>query len=248
MAYDDIEAELRRHPAVRDCVVKRIRTGPRKNTVVAYVVTSGEVDPAKIREYLSAPRLRAGRIPRAVIRVESLPRAKSGAVDRGGLPLPVLPGPPPGGKTPWGDEGDGTLAASLGVLAVIIGAAAFLVTDKLWPGSTDLSAVPQPWAGLFFGLYVAECLSFGLGATFLMIGRRRLLRMGRPRWLTNLAHVSIGWLLGAWWPQDNLYRLAAKDDWARQAELVYGFNITLMIAAAVLVAFAVRESRAGSGG
>jgi hypothetical protein len=53
------------------------------------------------------------------------------------------------------------------------------------------------------------------------------------------------WLLVAWWPQDNLYRLTAKTDWGGQAALVYGFNVTLMIAAAVLVVFAVRERRAG---
>jgi hypothetical protein len=245
MAYEDVEAELRRHPTVQECVVTRIQTGPRKHTLVAYVVTTGETDPAEIRAFLSAPRLRSDRIPRAVITVDSLPRTSSGEVDREGLPLPVLPGQAAGGKGALSDLGDGSLTVVTLLLAAVVALVAFLTTDSLWPGSTDLSVVPQPWARLFTGLYVAECLSFGLGVGFLLFGRGRLTRLGRPPWLTTLAHLSIVWLLVAWWPQDNFYRLAAKTDWGRQAALVYGFNITLMIAAAVLVAFAVRGQRAG---
>ncbi len=242
MAYDDVEAELRTHPKVRECVVTRIRTGPGKDTLVAYVVTTGQVDPAEIRASLSAPRLRSDRIPRAVITVDSLPRTSSGELDRAGLPLPVLPGRAAGGKGSLSGD-DVPLGSITLVLAGFVALAAFLLTDAFWPGSTDLSVVPQPWAGLFTGLYVAECLSFGLGVVFLFLGRGRLTRLGRPPWLTTLAHLSIVWLLAAWWPQDNFYRLAAKTDWSRQAALVYGFNITLMIAAAVLVAFAFRERR-----
>jgi ABC-type Co2+ transport system permease subunit len=166
-------------------------------------------------------------------------------VDREGLPLPVLPGQAAGGKASLADLGDGARTAVMLALALLIAFVAFLMTDSLWPGSTDVSAVPHPWAGLFRGLYVVECLSFGLGISFLFFGRERLTRLGRPPWLTTLAHLSIVWLLAAWWPQDNFYRLAAKTDWGRQAALVYGFNITLMIAAAVLVAFAVRGDREG---
>lgn len=225
-------------------MVTRIRTGSRKNTLVAYVVTTGRADPAEIRAFLSGPRLRPNRMPRAVIPVDSLPRTSSDEVDREGLPLPVLPGRAAGGKGALPDLGDASLGVVMLLLAGFIALVAFLMTDAFWPGSTDLSAVPQPWAGLFTGLYVAECLSFGLGIGFLFLGRRRLTRLGRPPWLTTLAHLSIVWLLVAWWPQDNFYRLAAKTDWDRQAALVYGFNITLMIAAAVLVAFAIREHRA----
>jgi hypothetical protein len=244
MGYDDVEAELRRHPKVRECVVATIHAGSR-NTLVAYVVTAGRTDPAEIRAFLATQRVRSDRIPRAVIVVDSLPRTSSGEVDREGLPLPVLPGRAAGGKGSLPAFGDGPPGPVMLVLAVIVAVPAFLLTNTFWPGSTDLSVVPQPWAGLFTVLYVAECLSFGLGAGFLFLGRRRLLGMGRPPWLTTLAHLSVVWLLVAWWPQDNFYRLAAKNDWERQAALVYGFNITLMIAAAVLVAFAVREDRAG---
>ncbi|ALG11594.1 AMP-binding enzyme [Kibdelosporangium phytohabitans] len=243
MTYEDVEAELRKHPAVRACVVTRIQTGERTNTLVAYVVTNGSSDPAAIRAFLSAPRLPAKRIPQAVIPVQELPRTSSGELDRKGLPLPVLPGRAAGGKEALFDMGDVPLAGLSLIVAVFVGVLAFVMTTVFWPGSTDLSVVPQPYAGLFTGLYVAECLSFGLGVSFLLFGRGRLTRMGRPPWLTSLAHLSVVWLLVAWWPQDNFYRLAAKTDWGRQAVLVYAFNITLMIAAVVLVAFALRERR-----
>lgn len=243
MSYEDVEAELRRHPRVRECVVKKIRTGPGKNTLVAYVVITRKTDPVLIREFLSAPRLRANRVPQAVIPVDSLPRTSSGEVDREGLPLPVLPGQEAGGKAGSSDLDDASLAAVMLVLAGFLALLAFTTTNSLWPGSTDLSGVPEPWAGLFTGLYVAECLSFGLGVGFLFFGHRWMARLRRPRWLTTLAHLSVVWLLAAWWPQDNFYRLAAKTDWPRQAALVYGFNITLMIAAAVLVAFVARDRR-----
>lgn len=45
----------------------------------------------------------------------------------------------------------------------------------------------------------------------------------------------------AWWPQDNLYRLAAKQDWPRQAALVYTFNIPLMIAGVVVAAYVIAK-------
>jgi ABC-type Co2+ transport system permease subunit len=176
--------------------------------------------------------------------VDSLPRTSSGELDREGLPLPVLPGQAAGGKGALSDFDGAPFGVVMLALAGVIAVVAFLMTHLFWPSSTDLSVVPPPFAGLFTGLYVAECLSFGLGVSFLFLGRGRLARLGRPPWLTTLAHLSIVWLLIAWWPQDNFYRLAAKTDWGRQAVLVYGFNITLMIAAAVLVAFAIHEYRA----
>jgi len=113
----------------------------------------------------------------------------------------------------------------------------------LWPGSTDLSAVPQPWATLFTGLYLAELAALVVGVGFLLLGRPAMVRQGRSPSLTTAAHLAIGWLLVSWWPQDNLYRLAAKDDWPQQATLVYVFNVTLMIAAAVVAVFATRPPR-----
>ena len=227
-------------------MVTHIPTGPGKNALVAYVVTTGQTDPAEIRAFLSAPRLRSKRVPRAVIPIASLPRTSSGDVNLTGLPLPVQSGLVAGGKGALAALGNGVpIGFVMTPLAVLVALVAFGLTHVFWPGSTDLSVVPQAgFRRLFTVLYVVECLSFGLGISFLLCGYFRLSRLGRPRGLTILAHLSIGWLLVAWWPQDNLYRLAAKTDWARQAALVYGFNVTLMAAAAILVVFVVRERAA----
>ncbi|GAA3893110.1 hypothetical protein GCM10022243_67620 [Saccharothrix violaceirubra] len=236
MGYEDVESELRRHPKVSQCAVTKIRTGHRKDTLVAYVVTTGRVHPSEIKAFLSGARVRPSRVPQSVIPVDSLPRTREGAVDRDGLPLPVVPARSRGTKGP----SDEPVSVAFPALTLVFGVAAFVLTDRFWPGSTDLSLVPQPWAGLFTGLYVAESLAFGLGIAVLFLGRERLSDPHRPG-LTTAAHLSVVWLLAAWWPQDNFYRLAAKNDWATQAVLVYGFNVSLMIAAAIVVLFVTRE-------
>jgi hypothetical protein len=184
-------------------------------------------------------------VPQAVLPIDALPRTPTGALDVAALPLPVLGGVERGGK---GGRRHGP-ARSVSTGAVLLattaacGLVALLLTTVVWPGATDLSAVPQPWATAFLGLYVAECLAFGLGIGFLLFGRPLLADQGRAPALSGLAHLALAWLLIAWWPQDNLYRLTARTDWQAQAALAYGFNVTMMIAAAILVAFAVSGRR-----
>lgn len=121
----------------------------------------------------------------------------------------------------------------------VLGFVALILTDFLWPGSTDLAGVPQPWAFLFSVLYLFEVLAFGVGVVFLFGGRARMRRQRRKPSLTVAAHLAVSYLLLAWWPQDNLYRLAAKQDWPQQAALVYTFNVPLMIAGAVVAVYVV---------
>ncbi len=240
LSYADVEVELRRHGKVQECAVRAVQVG-RRTIVTAYVVSSWKrVSPAELRAFLAGPRVPRHRIPRAVVQVRSLPRTDTGEVDYPGLPLPVEPdavrarsGKAGGGSSGSPDVIWPTFAIVSGVAALL----AFLMTDTFWPYSTDLSAVPSPYSGFFLGLYIAECLAFGLGIGVLVYGRRLLRHRGSPSWLRIPAHLALVWLLVAWWPQDNFYRLAAKTDWPRQAALVYGFNVTLMIAAVVLVAY-----------
>ncbi|MFE0153312.1 hypothetical protein ACFWY5_39675 [Nonomuraea sp. NPDC059007] len=228
-----IERELRAHPKVADCAVVRDGT-----TLIAYVVAPGGTRGQELASFLRG-RLPERQVPDLVAVVPVLPRTPDGAIEHGSLPLPVRTGPArSGGGKAGGWGGDAASMVPVRVLvAVAAGMVAFGLTDVLWPYSTDLTGVPQPWAGFFRGLYAAEYVSFGLGVMFLVSGRSFLARLGRPAWLTTLAQLAITWLLVAWWPQDNFYRLAAKTDWPRQAALVYGFNVTLMIAAAVVVLF-----------
>jgi hypothetical protein len=243
VAYDEVETELRRHPKIRDCVVTDVRIRSGQDMVVAYVEVDGRISPAEVRDFLIGPRLAVHQVPKAVIRVDSLPRTRSGAVDRESLPRPpVEEGQLAGLKVPFGGVwGDWSLGVVMAFVTVVFAFLAFLLTNAFWPGSTDLSIVPQPYAFFFGLLYVFEWLAFGLGVAFLFLGRQRLRRMGRTRGLTTLTHLAIVWLLVSWWPQDNSYRLTAKTDWASQAWLVYVFNVLLMICAGVVVLFAARE-------
>ncbi|MBE1583860.1 hypothetical protein ACFPOI_34020 [Nonomuraea angiospora] len=225
MTESGLEQRLPGHPAVTECVVVE------GEQVIAYVVV-GET--GRLTKFLTelVPRRR---LPDVVAVVPALPRTPEGEIDVAALPLPVAEGPrPEGGKGGGAAAGSGSLVVG-GTL--LFGFLAFATTNVFWPYSTDLSGVPLPWAALFFGLYLFECLSFGLGVMVLLRGRSALARRGRSASLTTAAWLALAWLLLAWWPQDNFYRLAAKTDWPQQAALVYAFNVTLMIAAAVLVAF-----------
>ncbi|MEU9007682.1 hypothetical protein, partial [Streptomyces sp. NPDC048551] len=90
---------------------------------------------------------------------------------------------------------------------------------------------------------VCESAAFAAGVLFLFGGRARMAGQGRGRALTTAAHLSVAYLLIAWWPQDNLYRLAARHDWPRQAALVYAFNVPLMLAGLIVACYLLRAPR-----
>ncbi|MGV9314714.1 AMP-binding protein [Streptomyces sp. NPDC003691] len=244
-----IEAELATHPSVREVLVDRDRDRADGGRPIAYLVPvlGREVpDEAGVRAHLSAA-LHPAEVPGTVVRLARLPRTRAGRLDRTALVLPAPRSPAGTSRAAGGKGGEltrdealragGAFAAGLGLLLSIV------LTEPLWPGSTDLTGVPQPWAGLFVGLYAAEFLAFAAGAGFLVAGRTLMPRGAAPPGLTAAAHLSIVYLLAAWWPQDNFYRLAAKQDWERQAALVYAFNIPLMIAAGTVALWAVAVGR-----
>jgi hypothetical protein len=261
-----VEAVLRGHPEVRECAVNAVTAPPdgrrdaRHRTpaahLVAYLVGADGAAPeaAAVRAYL-AERLPAPLVPDAVVPLAALPRTRAGKIDRGALPLPAprgaADGPPRPGKTarPSGKggggradgatQGAGGCAWVAATLLVTVLASAF--TDTLWPGSTDLALVPGPWSSLFDGLYLIEVVAFGFGVTFLVLGGPLMARQGRGPVVTGLARVSVAWLLAAWWPQDNAYRVARPHDWPAQAALVYGYNVTLIVAALVVLVFLARR-------
>ncbi len=251
-SFDEVEAELRLHPDVEDCAVTWVQTPGGRRGPVAYVVTRRKVPPRELRAFLSAPRTGARRTPQAFVPVPSLPRDQNGALDLKELPQPVTQerrSRAKGGSSTvtaypreYWVKAPAPFTAAMAFTALPVAVAAFLLTDTLWPRSTDLSGVPQPWASLFFVLYLCECLSFGLGVGFLLFGWRPLRAHGLSPVLTAAVYLAIAWLLVAWWPQDNLYRLASKTDWPRQAALVYAFNISLMVAALVVAVFAGSRS------
>ncbi|MFJ1913357.1 AMP-binding protein [Streptomyces sp. NPDC088147] len=237
-----VETALADHPHIQDVVITgdRGRTGSR---LIAFVVPSAGApfgaapEAASLRAGLTG-LVPAGDVPAAVVRLKKLPLNAAGKVDRAELPLPPIPGAVrASGKSGAGDDvNEAAVAALVGVCSAFLAGA---LTGVIFPGATDLTGVPGPWNALFVLLYLAEWLAFGVGMGFLVAGRGVMLRRSESRGLTTAAHLAIVYLLVAWWPQDNLYRLTAKTDWPQQAALVYAFNVPLMIAALIVVIWMV---------
>lgn len=259
-----LESALRGHEGIGSAMVAAVPGFQGVRRLVAYVAPPADdeawppgsdlPDIDEVRAHL-ADKVPSEDRPRAVVKLRTLPRSRAGQEDRAGLPQPpqAVRGHATGGTARGGGKygaaggNDDAVFTALGVGcgALVLGGVARVLTHFIWPGSTDLTGVPGPWAFLFSVLYLVECVAFGLGVMFLFSGRSRMRAHGRSRGLTTAAHLAVVYLLVSWWPQDNLYRLAAKQDWPRQAALVYTFNIPLMIAAAV-VAFYVSRRRASA--
>ncbi|MEW1639739.1 AMP-binding protein [Streptomyces sp. NPDC093801] len=246
-----VESAIRTHPGIGAAVVAPVRSR-RGTRLVAYVApppddpawtgAGAPVDMEGLREHL------AGRVPRAgsptgLVRLRTLPRTRAGQEDRAAVPQPPEPAPRPARSGKYGSAAGGELPGcfGFGCAAVPLTVLALLVTDLIWPGSTDLTGVPGPWSFLFSVLYFFECAAFAAGLLFLGAGRKRMRRPGPGRRWTAAAHLAVAYLLMAWWPQDNLYRLAAKHDWPRQAALVYAFNVPLMVAGLVVALYLTRR-------
>ncbi|MFJ6939581.1 AMP-binding protein [Streptomyces sp. NPDC101132] len=247
-----VESELRSHEGVGGAIVARMNEGVLLRTLAVYVEPSpddgdrGPDRPApgsvELRRHLEG-RVPKEDMPKVVVRLRALPRNRAGQEDRAALPRPPsghATGTKYGAAQPGSAEPSGCGA---GCATLVVALFAMVLTDFLWTGSTDLSGVPGPWAGFFFGLYAAECLAFGAGMAFLFTGLPRMLRAGRSPGLTRAAHLAVVYLLASWWPQDNAYRLAAKTDWPQQALLVYTFNIPLMVAAAIVAVYVTRRPK-----
>ncbi|MGI5446784.1 AMP-binding protein [Streptomyces sp. CA-243310] len=256
-----LEALIRSHEHIGAALVAEIEVGRGARRLVAYICPPpggggtwlpGDDLPGsdQLRDHLRG-KVPEERLPRTVVRLRALPRNPAGQEDRAALPRPPrLTDPATPVRRTGGKYGKYTASAgatefptgcATGCGSIVFGFMALIFTDVLWPGSTELAGIPAPWAPLFFVLYLCECLAFGTGLMFLFTGRPRMREQGRGAALTAATHLAVVYLLVAWWPQDNLYRLAAKHDWPRQAALVYAFNIPLMIAGAVVAAYVIRK-------
>ncbi|MBT2448823.1 AMP-binding protein [Streptomyces sp. ISL-43] len=260
-----VESAIRTYEGVGGAVLAEVRgAGTGKNAqpmLVAYLAPAAEddtwppgsdlPDSGQLRRHLGG-RIPGAMLPRAVFRLPRLPRDRAGREQRTVLPLPASSAEDArtadGGKYGAFTRAGGSTAAGTagfvffcGIALLVLGAFAMGLAAILWPGSMDLTGVPNPYATLFFLLYLAESWSFAAGVLFLFAGRSRMRRhMRRGPGITAAAHLAIVYLLAAWWPQDNLYRLAAKQDWPQQAALVYAFNIPLMIAAGIVAVYVSR--------
>ncbi|HEX8242611.1 MAG TPA: amino acid adenylation domain-containing protein, partial [Longimicrobium sp.] len=85
----EVEAALRHHPGVAECVVVVREDAPGDRRLVAYVV--GGAETADVRDALRK-RLPEYMVPSAVVALEALPLTPSGKVDRRALPAPEWSG------------------------------------------------------------------------------------------------------------------------------------------------------------
>jgi acyl-coenzyme A synthetase/AMP-(fatty) acid ligase len=82
----EVEAEIGRHPAVRDAAVV-VRGEGSERSLVGYFVSEGPLAAAELRELL-ARRLPEYMVPAALVRLDALPLTPSGKVHRAALPPP----------------------------------------------------------------------------------------------------------------------------------------------------------------
>jgi amino acid adenylation domain-containing protein len=82
----DIEAALRRHPAVHECVV--VVRGEGEKRLVAYLAPAAGAAPARELRAFLAERLPDYMIPSAFVWLETLPMTHTGKLDRRALPEP----------------------------------------------------------------------------------------------------------------------------------------------------------------
>jgi amino acid adenylation domain-containing protein len=90
----EIEAELTRHPRVKEAVVKVWEVAGVGKRLVAYLVTGQgeELNVSEIRRYLS-DRVPEYMVPSSYVTLREMPLTNSGKVDRGKLPEPDLARP-----------------------------------------------------------------------------------------------------------------------------------------------------------
>jgi amino acid adenylation domain-containing protein len=91
----ELEAQLIRHPLVKECVVtarQKKQDAPTADTgsdkfLCAYIVASGEITTSALKEYL-AGMLPAYMIPAHIVKLEKMPVTPNGKLDRKALPEP----------------------------------------------------------------------------------------------------------------------------------------------------------------
>ncbi|MES1242784.1 MAG: amino acid adenylation domain-containing protein, partial [Acidobacteriota bacterium] len=114
----EIEAALRRHPAVSQAAVLAVGEGARRR-LAAYVVPGGAVSGRELRGFL-ADRLPAALVPASFVLLESLPLSAGGKVDR--RALAALAPEPDGGEEAFAAPRSPAEEVLAGIWAEVLGA------------------------------------------------------------------------------------------------------------------------------
>lgn len=128
-------------------------------------------------------------------------------------------------------------------VAVVVTAVAVPLSFLLWRTPPGAATPPAGILPALFPIAVfIPALSFGLGASFLLFGRK-LIQGSRPSTLSRAAFVSIVWLLTNWWPHSNFHRVS--DGWTNLLAVDYFFHTTVIVASCVIAAFFLNVIRDG---
>ncbi len=141
------------------------------------------------------------------------------------------------GKDMAGNRRTGTVVA----VAVVAAVVAFVAGPVLFTPSTDLpapSGTQLPW---FVALAAIEAVVFGAGVAFAAFGRGVVARIVTTPGRVTAIHLAITWALVSWWPHDGLHMVSGLSIDGLLA-IEYGFHVTMMVAAAVVVAALLRQA------
>ncbi|HEV3457140.1 MAG TPA: amino acid adenylation domain-containing protein, partial [Thermoanaerobaculia bacterium] len=142
----EIEAALRRHPAVQEALVRLDRSDPEQPRLVAYALTPSRPPPpeAELRR-LMVEALPEPMVPAAIVALPAWPLTPNGKVDLQALPRPRLHA--------LAVEAARAEAAPLGVMAIVA---------QIWAELLGVDAVPAD--GDFFALGATSITALQLGS------------------------------------------------------------------------------------
>jgi hypothetical protein len=135
------------------------------------------------------------------------------------------------------------------IITVVVGVGAFFAGQQLWPMGHGVPVPPPNFMPLYMALSAIEALAFGLAVAFAVLGwpTVRELPLGAP-WLNVVFFVTLLWLVGTSWVQDNLHMNVGLD-MTRLVYIEYAFPLTLLayglVLALRLIRFALRAKTAG---
>lgn len=132
----EVEATLVHIPGVREAAVRTVEGRPGEGRLVGYIVSDEPIDEPTLMRELAA-RLPPWMRPWPVVRLERLPLAASGKVDRAALPLP-LAGPSQVADTTSADDPLATQVAA--VVQSVLGRSVGVQDDFFLAGGDSLDA------------------------------------------------------------------------------------------------------------
>lgn len=129
------------------------------------------------------------------------------------------------------------------IITIVCAVIAFILGPIFWPKSVDLAVPTAGQLPYFIILSMCETLIFGIGVSFLIFGYKKakeiaLVYGNKVLW----SFYALDWMLVSWWPHDNLHAHIGMD-LQKLLYIEYGFHLTLMISAMIIIYTLLSVSR-----